>query len=282
MRLSASTEVAGVIGTPIRHSLSPALHNAAYGALGLDWAVLAFDVPSTHFASALEGANALGLKGLSVTMPHKEQAAKLATKRSVISRRLGAANTITFESREILADSTDGQGLLEDLRDGLGFDPAGKRCGVIGAGGAARAAILALAEAGAEEVLVVNRTPVRAFRAAALAMSRGRVARPEELDSVDLVIQATPAGMESQSDKGLRRGQPEWPAGADPGRLGSGQLAVDLVYHPAVTAWLAEASRCGATTRNGLGMLVHQAALQVSRWTGQTAPLDAMWAAVRG
>ncbi|MGO9560041.1 MAG: shikimate dehydrogenase [Acidimicrobiales bacterium] len=281
MRLSATTEVAGVVGTPIRHSLSPALHNAAFAALGLDWAYLAFDVPPPHFATALEGANSLGFKGLSVTMPHKEPAAMLATRRSVTARRLGAANTLTFERGAILADSTDGQGLLDDLRQALSFDPAGHRCGVIGAGGAARAAILALAEAGAEEVLVVNRTPIRAFRAAALAMSRGRVARPEELDSVDLVIQATPADMGTDSTASSAEEAHEWPAGADPSRLGSGQLAVDLVYHPAITPWLAEASRCGATTRNGLGMLVHQAGLQVSRWTGETAPLEAMWAAVQ-
>jgi shikimate dehydrogenase len=278
--LAATTEVAGVVGTPIRHSLSPALHNAAFAELGLDWAYLAFDVSSAHLATALEGANSLGFKGLSVTMPHKEQAAMLATRRSVTARRLGAANTLTFERGAIVADSTDGEGLLDDLRQALSFDPAGRRCGVIGAGGAARAAILALAEAGAEEVLVVNRTPIRAFRAAALAMSRGRVARPEELDSVDLVIQATPAEMGAESTADAAGDRHGWAAGADPSRLGSGQLAVDLVYHPAITPWLAEASRCGATTRNGLGMLVHQAARQVSRWTGETAPLEAMWAAV--
>ncbi|MHB1987081.1 MAG: shikimate dehydrogenase [Acidimicrobiales bacterium] len=279
MKLTAATRVLGVVGDPARHSMSPLLHNAAYTALGLDWAYLAFEVQKAHFGSAVAGADALGFVGLSVTMPHKEQAVTLATRRSATARRLGAANMITFEKGAIVADSTDGEGLLADLREALGFEPAGKRCGVIGAGGAARAVILSLAEAGADEVLVVNRTAVRAFRAAAVARGRARVVRAEELDSADLIVQATPAEMVAQGQS-QSPGPAAWPAGADPGRLGSGQLAVDLVYRPAVTAWLAEAGRSGATTRNGLGMLVHQAALQVSRWTEQSAPLEAMWAAV--
>ncbi len=274
--ITATTEVAGLIGTPVRQSLSPVLHNAAYRALGLDWAYVAFDVAPGQAKDAIAGARALGLIGLSVTMPHKDEAARSATRRSQTVRRLQAANTLTFEKGEILADSTDGQGFVEDLREGLGFEASDRRCGVIGAGGAARAVILALAEAGAKEVLVVNRTPVRAFRAAALAGRAGRVARPEELDAADLVVQATAAEMvPGESGPAL------WPAGADPSRLGSGQVAVDLVYDPIETKWLAEASRCGATTRNGLGMLVHQAALQVTRWTGRQAPLRAMRAAVK-
>lgn len=277
MKLSASTRLCGVIGYPARHSLSPALHNAAYWALGLDWAYLAFEVPPAEFAAAVAGARALGLRGLSVTMPHKEQAAGLATKRSVTARRLGAANTLTFEGREIVAESTDGTGLVTDLRLACGFDPAGKRCGVVGAGGAARAVVLALAEAGAAEVLVVNRTAVKAHRAAGLAPSVGRVARAEELAGVDLVVNATPVGLGAQTGDSPAG----WPAGADPTRLRPGQLAVDLVYHPAETPWLAAAREAGAATRNGLGMLVHQAALQVALWTGERPPVRAMWAAVR-
>jgi shikimate dehydrogenase len=272
-RITSATRLAGVIGTPVRHSLSPVLHNAAYQALDLDWAYVAFEVAVGEAEAAVAGGRALGLVGLSVTTPHKDEAARIATRRSPTVRRLGAANTLTFEKDEVVADSTDGQGFVDDLRVSLDFDVAGRRCGVIGAGGAARAVILALAEAGAKEVLVVNRSPVRAFRAAALARTIGRVVRPEELDAAELVVQATPAEMLKDEATG-------WPAGADPGRLGSGQLAVDLVYDPPETRWLAEASRCGAATRNGLGMLVHQAGLQVTRWTGQKAPLSAMRAAV--
>ncbi|MHB8456367.1 MAG: shikimate dehydrogenase, partial [Acidimicrobiales bacterium] len=230
MSISGSTELAGIIGTPVRHSLSPALHNAAYAALGLDWVYLAFEVPKEHFETAVAGAGALGMRGLSVTMPHKEHAASLATRSSDRVRQLGAANTLSFAKGEVVADSTDGEGLLDDLREALGFDPEHSRCGVIGAGGSARAVILALAEAGALEILVVNRTGDRARLAASIASDVARVAQPEELEAMDLVVTATPAGME-----GLRAFDPEPPGGPheiEPTRLGSGQVAVDLVYHP--------------------------------------------------
>jgi shikimate dehydrogenase len=288
----ATTRLAGLVGSPISHSLSPRLHAAAYEALGLDWAYAAFDVTAEDLAAAVHGARALGFVGLSVTSPHKDQAAQLATRRSQTVRRLGAANTLTFEGRQVVADSTDGAGLLGDLRDGLGFEPESRCCAVIGAGGAARAAVLALAQAGAKEVLVVNRTPARAFRAAGLAGRAGRVARPEELDAADLVIQATPVGMSMApggeagyggpsppAERG-ERASPRWPAGVEPSRFGSGQIVVDLVYDPVETPFLAEAGRCGATTRNGLGMLVHQAALQVARWTGAAPPLEVLRRAV--
>lgn len=273
-----SPRLAGVIGSPVSHSLSPAIHAAAYEALGLDWVYGAFEVAPESFPAAVAGAGALGFVGLSVTMPHKEQAAALAKRRSRVARKLGAANTLTFRAGEAEADSTDGQGLLDDLREALGFDAFAKRCAVIGAGGAARAVVLALAEAGAAEVAVVNRTPARAFRAAALAGGRGRVARPEEIGQMDLVVQATPAEMLAAGEDAAWA---NWPAGADPSLISTGQLAVDLLYSPAESRWLAEAGRSGAEIRNGLGMLVHQAARQVAIWSGTKAPLEAMWAAAR-
>ncbi len=266
--------VAGVIGHPVEHSLSPALHNAAYAALGLDWCYHAFDVAPGELAAAVAGARALGLRGLSVTMPHKEEAAALADRRSAAARRLAACNTLVFETSGTLAESTDGEGFLADLREEAAFDPAGKTCAVIGAGGAARAVILALAEAGAGQLLVINRTTVNAFRAAAVGRGRARVAREAELEGADLVVQATPVGM------GALEGATRFPA--DPRHLGSGQLVVDLVYSPALTEFLSEAARNGARVRNGLGMLVRQAGLQVSLFTGAPAPLEAMWAAVGG
>ena len=123
-----------MIGFPVRHSLSPLLHNTAFAAMGLDWSYVAFEVPPGSLDRAVAGAAALGLRGLSVTMPHKDAAAQLATRRSRQVRRLGAANTLRFDQGAIVAESYDGDGLLDDLRDG-GFDPAGRRCGVIGAGG---------------------------------------------------------------------------------------------------------------------------------------------------
>jgi shikimate dehydrogenase len=301
---AASTTGAGLIGFPARHSLSPRLHNAAYAALGIDWAYLAFEVAAPAAAAAVVGAAALGLRGLSVTTPHKEAAAELATRRSPTVRRIGAANTLTFDGDEIVAESTDGQGLLDDLRENAGVDPAGQRCFVLGAGSAARAVVLALAEAGAAEVMVCNRSPSRAWRAAALAPRIGRVARPEEVERAAIVVQATSVGLAAVSS-GDAVALPGGPGGVgavaavrsasdppvagrlvggllDPDRLGGGQLVVDLVYTPPVTAVLEAAAARGARTRSGLGMLVHQAARQVEIWTGAEAPLEAMWTAVGG
>ena len=133
--------------------------------------------------------------------------------------------------------------------------------------------IAALGDAGAAEVVVVNRTAARAEVAAGLAGPAGRTGSVDDAPGCDLVVNATPAGM-----GGVAEGPATWPV--DPDRLGPGQLVVDLVYHPAVTPWLAAAADRGARTANGLGMLVHQAALQIERWTGRTAPVEAMWASV--
>jgi len=271
--LSASTHVVGVVGFPVAHSLSPLLHNTAFAHLGVDWVSVGFTVHPGHAAAALAGARELGISGLSVTMPHKEDVAAAVAVRTPVAEQLAAVNCVADEDGVWLGDNTDGAGLVAALARGGRFDPGGRRCLVVGAGGAARAAVAALAAAGAAEVVVVNRTPGRADTAAALAGPAGRVGTTEDARSCDLIVNATPAGMDDVD------GAPAaWPV--DPGLLGPGQVVVDLVYHPPVTPWLEAAAGRGATVQNGLGMLVHQAALQVERWTGREAPVDAMWAAV--
>ena len=271
--LSAGTVVVGVIGYPVAHSLSPRLHNTAFAHLGLDWVSVGFAVPPGQAAVALDGARALGVRGLSVTMPHKEEAATAVAELSREAARLGAVNCAVEVDGSWQGANTDGAGFVAALARGGGFAPAGARCLVVGAGGAARAVIAALGDAGAAEVVVVNRTEERARSAAALAGEVGRTGPPEEARGCDLVVNATPVGM------GDREGGPSgWPV--DPGLLRPGQLVVDLVYHPAVTPWLAAAADRGATTANGLGMLVHQAALQIELWTWRPAPVDAMWDSV--
>src|SRR5271166_6411251 len=244
-----STTLVGVMGDPVAHSLSPLLHNTAFAALGLDWASTGFLVPPGGAAGALEGVRSLGLAGVSVTMPHKAAVAALVDER------------------------TEGEGFVASLRRGAGFEPAGRRCLVVGAGGAARAVVLALADAGAAEVMVVNRSPERAARAAALAGAAGRVGGPDEAGAVDLVVNATPAGMAGGP-------APDERPAVDPGSLEAGQVVADLVYHPRETPWLAAARSRGVTTIDGVGMLVHQAAAQLLAWTGEEPPVQAMWAAV--
>ena len=278
---TGATRVAGVIGDPVRHSLSPVLHNAAFSALGLDWAYLAFPVRAGHAREALAGAAALGVEGLSVTMPHKTAVAEALDRCSPTAAALRAVNTVVRDGDELIGESTDGQGFIDALRSEPGFDPSGRRCLVVGAGGAGRAVVLALSRAGAREVVVVNRTPERGRAAAALAGEVGRVGRPDEAEEMDLVVNATPVGMtEARPAGGAGDGDDVAPL-VDPERLGPGQVLVDLVYHPPTTTLLEVARRRGVTAVNGMGMLVHQAALAFTLWTGEDPPLGAMRSAVK-
>jgi shikimate dehydrogenase len=179
-------------------------------------------------------------------------------------------NTITRQGGVFLGESTDGAGFLDALRQDEGFDPAGRRCVVLGAGGAGRAVVLALAEAGASEGVAVNRTAARGPAGVARAGGVGWVGAAAEPADADLVVNATSVGM----------GDGATPI--DPDTLGPGQLVVDLVYHPAVTPLVAGARARGATAVNGLGMLIHQAAHAFRHWTGQEPPLPAMSAAALG
>ncbi len=268
--LSAHTTVVGVIGMPVAHSLSPRLHNAAFAALGLDWVSVGFPVPEGEAATALEGARALGVRGLSVTMPHKEAAADAVEEASETVRRLHAANCVDLAGGSLVGVNTDGAGFVAALREHEWFEPAGERCVVLGAGGAARAVVLALAEAGAAEVVVVNRRADRGEVAARLAGACGRVGSPADVAGAALVVKATPEGMTGVGSAG--DGEVVVP--------GRHQVAVDLVYDPPATPWLAAAEAAGARCRNGLGTLLHQAAFQLERWTGMEVPRSALWAAV--
>jgi len=271
--LSAATTVVGVIGHPVGHSLSPLLHNAAFQALGIDWVSVGFPVLPGALAPALAGMRALGVRGLSVTMPHKEAAWRLVDRRTVIADRLEAVNCVTNEDGTLTGTSTDGAGLLDALARRLSFAPTGKRCLVVGGGGAGRAVVAALRDAGAAEIVVVNRTPSGAARAVALAGEIGRLGVPADASRADLVVNATPIGM-----AGTATGEADPLVDAD--RLRRGQVVVDLVYHPRPTAWLRAAGAHGAATMDGLAMLVHQAAHQLVLWTGQEPPLEAMWRAL--
>ncbi len=262
---TAATRAVGVIGTPIRHSLSPAIFQAAFDACGLDWAFLAFDVADGAAPSAMAGVRALGLEGVSVTMPHKAAVLSALDELDGVAEALGAVNCVVRRGERLLGHNTDGGGLLDSLRLDEGIDVAGWRCAILGAGGAGRAVAHALGEAGAAAVVVVNRTRDRAIAAAALAGPVGAVGEAEQVAGADLVVNATSVGM--GDDGGLP---------VETALLGSGQVVVDLVYHPAQTPLLAAAAAAGARAVGGLGMLVHQAGRAFELWTGEAPPLEAM------
>lgn len=261
----------GVIGDPIRHSLSLLLHNAAFDAMGLDWVSVAFEVRAGDTASALHGARALGLAGLSVTTPHKDAAALVVDERTPLAEKLGSVNCVSVRDGRLVGDSTDGAGFLVALQRGSGFDPRHKRCLVIGAGGAARAVVVALADAGAAEVAVLNRGQSGAAEAATLAGQTGRVAQGADVADAELVVHATPVGL---GDPGAMHPL------VDAALFRPGQIVVDLVYHPGRTALLVAAAAAGASVANGLGMLVHQAALALEKWTSRPVPVEAIWSAL--
>ncbi len=284
----------GVIGDPVAHSLSPLIHNAAFDAMGLDWVSVAFRVAAGHVPEAFAGMRALEIAGLSVTTPHKDAAAASVDELSDLARRLGAVNCVTWRDGLLFGDSTDGEGFVQALRRGCAFDPDGSHCAVLGAGGAARAVVLALAEAGATEVVVVNRTPERALQAATLAGDAGRVGSSKDVTGADLVVQATSLGMagapgiekSNAPNRTLRRAADSPDGGSvampvDPDLLHGGQLVAELVVNPLVTPFMEAAKAHGARAFGGLGMLVHQAAFAIERWTGEQAPVEAMWKAVR-
>lgn len=266
----AHTRVAGVIGSPVRHSLSPAMHNAAFRELDLDWVYVAFEVAPDSLAAAFDGVRALGIGGLSVTIPHKGAALAAVDEATATAAAVGAVNTVVSRTDgSLLGDNTDGSGFLASLEEER-FDPSGRICAVIGAGGAARAVVYALAGAGAAEVIVVNRTRERGESAAALAGAAGRVGTATDLAQVDLIVNATPLGLAGSGGEELP---------VDPRLVGPGQLLVDLIPNPAMTPLMRGASDNGARVAGGLGMLVHQGAAAFELWTGRPAPIAVMRAA---
>ncbi|MET0327071.1 MAG: shikimate dehydrogenase [Ilumatobacteraceae bacterium] len=248
--------VAGVIGSPVLHSLSPAIHNAAFEAAGLDWVYVAFEVAPGRAGAALDAMRVLDLGGLSVTMPHKEDVAAAVDELDPAAAALRSVNTVAWGAdHRLVGHSTDGAGFVASLA-ASGVDVTGKSVALVGAGAAARSVIDALGRAGAADIAVLNRTPARAAEAAAVS-SVARVGDFFDLRPADIVVNATSVGM----------GTTKVPV--DVGQLHRGQVVADLVYHPLETALLRSAARAGCTTVDGLGMLVHQAVLQQELWTGQ-------------
>jgi len=267
--ITGRTQLVGVMGDPIGHSKSPTLLNAAFAASGLDFRMVALPVPEGRGADAVAALGVLGFHGCSVTMPHKNAVIARLDSVSDSAKRLDAVNCIRRDGTTLIGENTDGEGFIRGLAEDTGFDPAGARCVVVGAGGAARAVILALANAGATRIDVINRTRSFAEAAVALAGATGHIGEPGDVAQADLVVQATSVGM-SETD----------PSAIDPTHLGEGQIVADLIYHPSVTPTMRAGTQAGATVSNGLSMLLHQAAVAFEHWTGVTAPIEAMRSAL--
>lgn len=258
-----------VLGHPVAHSRSPAMQNAGLEAMGLadKWRYEAIDVEPEEFEQRVRAMPGEGFVGANVTIPHKEAALRLADTASPEASAIGAANTLSFRNGTIHADNTDAGGLLDALPD----SPAGKRALVLGAGGAARAVVWALSEEGAE-VDVWNRTASRAVELCA-ELGGASATDPNQSD-YDLIVNTTSVGLRGEDpfDGHLPLSE---------GQLKSEQVVVDLVYSDGPTKLAGAAREAGASTIDGIEILVRQGAGSLQLWTGQEPPLDVMRAAAR-
>ena len=268
--VSGSTRVAGIIGWPVDASLSPAIHNAGFSHAGLDWIYVAFPVRPEAIERAMNGMRALGIGGLNVTMPHKQAVIPHLDGLTPEVERVGAVNTIVVEGDRLIGMNTDGPGFVRFLEQDAGVEPKGMSAVVLGGGGAARGVVTAMADAGAD-VTVVARNERQAAEVAAVSGARSASwdSRSNVAQKADLIVNATPVGRDGAAT----------PLESDSVR--KGQIVVDLIYHPEATELIRNAAERGARTFNGMGMLLHQAALAFEAWTGTPAPFEAMSAAVR-
>lgn len=281
MPIDGNTRTTAVIGWPVTQSLSPVMHNAAYEALGLNWACLPLGVPDQRaLLSFAETARRLSFVGFNVTMPYKQAMAELCDEVATLAQMAGAVNTVHCVDGMLVGYNTDGRGLLEALESEAGFDPAGASVAVIGSGGAAGAAVTAFILAKARSLALVNRDPGRAEQLAERVSGRLHgmemtvhelgPAAADAVQSADLVINATPLGMRLDD-----------PSPVPAGWLRPGQVVFDMVYRVGDTALVREAAGAGARAFGGLGMLVAQGALAIDIWAGDergqaTAPRDVM------
>ena len=272
MRINGSTVLVGVIGNPVKHSLSPAILNAAFREAEMNWVYTAFETREEKLVDAIEGIRALGIAGLSVTMPHKAKVFPLMDEISDSAQMLGVVNCIVNDGKKLKGYNTDGDGFLDAVARDSGLNMVGKKVLIIGSGGSARSIIYSLSKVGVGEIAVINRTKKKALDALELA---GPVARYVEEDKIsevaaeaDLVVNATPIGM---SDAGTTTNFP-----IEPNLFSKGQLAVDLIYHPLSTPWMEALKNRKVEVYGGLSMLIFQAAKSFKLWTGQEAPVDAM------
>lgn len=275
-QIGGKTQVCAVIGHPIGHSLSPAIHNAGFQALGLDYVYVAHDVLPDAVAPAIAGMRALGYRGLSVTIPHKIAAMACVDEVDDVARGIGCINTILNDGGRLYGRNSDGQGALNALR-AAGLDPVGARVLVLGSGGAARAVAMTLSiEAPPERMAVLGVVPdelerlVSDLRERRSSRVEGIALTPEssrtELGNADIVLQCTPVGMHPNVDQ----------SPVDASALSPRLAVFDAVYNPKKTRLLRDAEAVGCTIVPGLEMFLGQALVQFELWTGQRAPQDVM------
>ena len=279
--ISGRTQVLGVIGHPVEHSFSPAMHNAALEALGMDSVYLAFHVLPEFLREAMTGMRALQVRGLNVTVPHKQGVMEWLDEISPEARAIGAVNTVDNRDGRLKGYNTDAFGVMESLRRQAGMEELPPRVVLLGAGGAARAILYGLLrQEEVEEVLVLNRTVEKAEGLACDLDPGGKRVRAGALDpgglaqvrDAGLLINSTSVGMHPHEGVSPLVGR---------GSLRPGMVVLDIVYNPLRTRLMEEAEAAEGRPLNGLGMLVYQGARSFEIWTGRQPPVEVMMEVAR-
>ncbi len=271
------TAILGIIGYPIGHSISPAFQQAALDACGLDATFSAWEVPPDQIPQFIRGLRRPEVLGINVTVPHKEAVIPHLDQVDDWATEAGAVNTIVHRQGKLTGHNTDGYGFLRALQAVRGFSPQGRRALVLGAGGSARAVVLALARDGVGRLAIANRTTERAQALAELAQRRGIDSVAIPLTSRELTAEAAKADLiVNCTSLGMYHGPGEGQTPLTRQQIPAAALVYDLVYNPAETPLLREAAQAGARTLGGLYMLVYQGAAAFEMWTGQRAPVDVM------
>jgi len=261
MEINGATELYGIMGNPVAHSLSPAMHNGAFAALGLNKAYVPFAVQDV--GKAMTGLRALGIKGVSVTIPHKQAVMEYLDTIDPVAEKIGAVNTLVIANNAIHGTNTDWLGANRALREKINLQGASVL--LLGAGGSARAIGFGLLEAGAS-LTIASRTPEKGRSLATLLGCPWLPLAEAATARADVLVNATSMGMGSQQDLLPIASQ----------ALVNFQVVMDIVYAPLATRLLQEAGRAGCQTIDGLAMLLYQGAAQFELWTGQQAPVEVM------
>jgi shikimate dehydrogenase len=261
--INAATRLCAVYGSPIAHSASPAMHNAAFAALGLDWRYLAFEVEPKNLRAAIEGAKAMNFAGINLTVPHKLLAVEMMDALDESVKKWGAVNTIRFDEKGAVGFNTDADAITQALREDLKMELRGAKVLLLGAGGAGQTAALKLAAEHVAELFLVNRTEEKADAVAGEIIERFtsvKVSVGFPSAEVDLVINATSLGLKPNDSSPLDEKQFS---------LKQTRAVYDMIYRPAETKLLAAARAAGCKTANGLGMLLYQGVKAFEIWTGR-------------
>lgn len=280
MRIDGNTKLLGIFGYPVKHTLSPVMQNAAIAESGLNYVYVPFEVRPEELEFAVKSIRALGMAGVNVTVPHKENVIPFLDEVTEEATVIGSVNTIENRDGRLIGHNTDSRGYIRSLREDAGFEPKGKKVLIIGAGGAARGIVAGLSMEGVSKVIIANRTVEKAenladefgnkFGTASFnATSLSSLKDPQLLSTIDLIINTTSAGLDGST--------PEVDFSLTPGHI----LVSDIVYKPPVTPFMKNAEATGRKTIGGLGMLIYQGAISFEIWTGQKAPVDVMKGALR-